>query len=169
MWAPAMVLFTFVVAGRIRASLHGRLPSIGAGYVWRLGFPGATVTVTHGAERFSTVSDQAGVINCRSGDGPWTVEISMLCFAPPPRRNAVSATTAAGKWNWPSSTERDDCVGKILPLSSFPCRRSSFWKKADPGAPAEIPKPRRIAPMACGEWNYQQGGYFEVLARPGIR
>jgi len=83
MWAPAMVLFTLVVAGRIRASCMAWASEYrGQVTFGGLGVPGATVRFTHGAERFSTVSDQGGGYQFADlADGPWTVEISMLCFA----------------------------------------------------------------------------------------
>jgi trimeric autotransporter adhesin len=108
-----------------------------------LGVPGAIVTVTHGGQRFTTVSDQGGGYKFADlADGPWTVEISMLCFAPLHGEMTVSATTAAGKWELALLPLSEITALAKLPSAPLPSLAvAAPLKKADAGAPAEILKP----------------------------
>src|SRR5271168_2923231 len=61
--------------------------------------PGATVTVTQGTTRLTTTSDQGGVYFFPDlADGPWKVDIEMLCFSAIHDDVTVSANTPGAKW-----------------------------------------------------------------------
>src|SRR5271154_962884 len=64
-----------------------------------LPLPGATVTVTQGTKKLSTVSDQSGMFTFADlPDGPGKLEIEMLCFTPVQADITVSVGAPAGKW-----------------------------------------------------------------------
>ncbi len=61
--------------------------------------PGATVTVTEDAERFSTVTDEQGLyLFANLADGPWKIEITMRGFAKLEGKVTVAPNMPQGKW-----------------------------------------------------------------------
>jgi len=64
-----------------------------------LPLPGATIRATRGADVFTATSDQSGHYRFDNlPDGPWTVEISMQCFAPLHADVMIAPETAPGTW-----------------------------------------------------------------------
>jgi hypothetical protein len=61
--------------------------------------PGATVTATQGAKKFSTTSDQGGVYNFDDLlDGQWKLQIDMQCFLTIKAEVTVTPNMDPGKW-----------------------------------------------------------------------
>jgi hypothetical protein len=107
--------------------------------------PGATVTATLGAKKFTTVSDERGVFTFADlPDGTWTFKIEMQMFSPVEAQVAVAPNAPAGKWEL-----------TLLPLDQMMARSKVLQpritvapaviaaakeKKAD-DANAEMPRP----------------------------
>lgn len=65
----------------------------------RVPVPGATVTVTQGEKRFSTVTDRQGLYEFADlADGQWKIEIAMSGFATLDHTVTVAPNTPQGKW-----------------------------------------------------------------------
>src|SRR5271154_1482027 len=61
--------------------------------------PGATITVTQGTRKLTTVSEQGGIYNFPDlADGPWKIEIEMQCFSTIHTEITIVPNTAAAKW-----------------------------------------------------------------------
>lgn len=61
--------------------------------------PGATVTATQAAQRFTTTTDPQGAYSFTGlADGAWTIRVEMLCFAPIERDVAVAPAALASEW-----------------------------------------------------------------------
>jgi hypothetical protein len=61
--------------------------------------PGATVIVSHGAKRFTTVTDEQGLYEFPDlADGSWKIEIQMRGFAPQQGEVAVAPNLPQGTW-----------------------------------------------------------------------
>ncbi len=61
--------------------------------------PGATVTVTQGTKKVSTVTDQGGLYTFPDlADGPGKIEIEMQCFSTVHAEMTISPATAPAKW-----------------------------------------------------------------------
>ncbi len=106
--------------------------------------PGATVTVTQGAKKLTTISDQGGLYSFPDlADGVWTIEIEMLCFSPVHADVTVSANTTAGKWEM--TLLPLDAIAKLTTLPPAPLPTLAPAKKpaanAASDSPVEIPKP----------------------------
>ena len=114
--------------------------------------PGATVTVTQGTKKLTTVTDQGGLYNFAGlADGVWQIEIDMQCFSPVHNEVTVSTNTAAAKWEL--TLLPPDEITKLAnlppaPLPTLPAP-ALVKKPATPGSPgenaAEIPKPAEDA------------------------
>ena len=64
-----------------------------------LPLPGATVTATQGEKKITVTSDEAGRYRFDDlPDGPWTIEISLQCFAPIRAEVAITPQTTPGRW-----------------------------------------------------------------------
>jgi hypothetical protein len=64
-----------------------------------LPLPGATVTVTQGTKKLSTVSDQGGLFAFADlTDGSGKIAIEMQCFSPVQADITISPGAAAAKW-----------------------------------------------------------------------
>ena len=64
-----------------------------------LPLPGATVTVTQGAKKFSVASDQSGRYRFDDlPDGQWSIEISMQCFATVRAELRIAPSLSPGAW-----------------------------------------------------------------------
>lgn len=115
-----------------------------------LPLPGATVTVTQATKKFIAVSDQGGLYTFPDlADGPWKLEITMLCFSPVQADLTVSPSTPAGKWEL--TLLPLDEISKLAnlpprPMPALAAAAPAPTKK--PGAndtPVEIPKPAEDA------------------------
>src|SRR5580693_4088190 len=81
-------------ASRAVASEYHGLVTFGG-----LPLPGATVTVTQGMKKLTTVSDQGGLYAFADlADGPATIEIEMQCFSTIHAEITVSPTIPPGQW-----------------------------------------------------------------------
>jgi trimeric autotransporter adhesin len=75
------------------AQYHGQVTFGG------LPVPGATVTVTQGTAKLTTLSDQGGLYAFADlPEGNWSIEIDMQCFTTVHGEITVSANTPAAKW-----------------------------------------------------------------------
>jgi hypothetical protein len=110
--------------------------------------PGATVTVTQGTKKLTTVSEQGGIYSFPDlADGPWKIEIEMQCFSTIHAEVTISPKTAAAKWEL--TLLPLDQIAKLatLPPTPLPAPPAATpaKKAAAPGAPndqpVEIPKP----------------------------
>lgn len=88
------------------------------------GVPGATITATQGAKKFTVTSDEGGRYRFDDlTDGPWTIEVSLQCFATIHAQVTVAPNTAPGKWEL-----------KLLPMDQLKAL-------AKPGPPVAAPQP----------------------------
>jgi trimeric autotransporter adhesin len=131
------------------------LPSVAAaseyrGQVTFGGFPlpGATVTVTQGTKKVTTVSDQGGLYTFADlPDGPAKIEIEMQCFSTIHADIAVSPNTPAAKWELTLLPLDQIMASTKLPAAPIPTLSAPApaKKPAVPGSPndnaVEIPKP----------------------------
>ncbi len=110
--------------------------------------PGATVTVTQGTKKLTTVSEQGGIYNFPDlADGPWKIEIEMQCFSTIHAEITVAPKTPAAKWELRLLPL--DQIAKLTTLPPAPipapAAAASAKKAAASGAsndqPADIPKP----------------------------
>ena len=111
--------------------------------------PGATVTVTQGAKKVTTVSEQGGIYSFPDlADGAWQIEIEMLCFSTIHAEITVSPATPAAKWEL--TLLPLDQIAKLTTLPPAPLPTAPLVKRpAASGSPAsssndqpaEIPKP----------------------------
>jgi hypothetical protein len=108
--------------------------------------PGATITVTQGTKKLTTVSEQGGIYNFPDlADGPWKIEIEMQCFSTIHAEISIAPKTPAAKWELQLLPL--DQIAKLttLPPAPLPALPASAKKAAAPGAPndqpVEIPKP----------------------------
>ena len=114
--------------------------------------PGATVTVTQGTKKLTTVTDQGGLYTFADlADGAWQIEIDMQCFSTVHNEITVSTNTAPAKWEL--TLLPPDEITKLAnlppaPLPALPAP-ALVKKPATPGSPgenaAEIPKPAEDA------------------------
>jgi hypothetical protein len=114
--------------------------------------PGATVTVTQGTKKLTTVTDQGGLYSFADlADGVWQIEIDMQCFSTVHNEITVSTNTAAAKWEL--TLLPLDQITKLanLPPAPLPTLNAPALvkKPAAPGAAGEnaveIPKPAEDA------------------------
>src|SRR6202453_386145 len=114
--------------------------------------PGATVTVTQGTKKLTTVTDQGGLYSFADlADGVWQIEIDMQCFSTIHNEITVSTNTAAAKWEL--TLLPLDQITKLanLPPAPLPALNAPALvkKPAAPGAAGEnaveIPKPAEDA------------------------
>ena len=108
--------------------------------------PGATITATQGAKKFSTTSDQGGVYSFADlPDGPWQIEVEMQCFTTIHADVAVTTNTPAGKWEL-AVLPMDELMAQTKLTQAPPMIQPSLItpaeKKPDASAnaAAEIPK-----------------------------
>jgi len=110
--------------------------------------PGATITVTQGTKKLTTVSEQGGIYNFPDlADGPWTIEIQMQCFSTIHTEITIAPKTPAAKWELQLLPL--DQIAKLTTLPPAPLPAPPAKKAATPGTapgsgndqPVEIPKP----------------------------
>ena len=81
------------MAGAAAREYHGMVTFGG------LPLPGATVTATQGAKKFTAISDQGGLYHFDDlPDGQWTIEVEMQCFQTLHAEVTIAPDTQAGKW-----------------------------------------------------------------------
>ena len=111
--------------------------------------PGATITVTQGTKKITAVSEQGGIYSFPDlADGPWQIEIEMLCFSTIHTEITVSPATPAAKWEL--TLLPLDQISKLTTLPPAPLPTAPLAKRpAAPGSPndqpADIPKPAEDA------------------------
>jgi trimeric autotransporter adhesin len=111
-----------------------------------LPLPGATVTVTQGTKKLSTVSDQSGMFTFADlTDGPGKIAIEMQCFTPVQADISVSPGAPAAKWEL--TLLPLDQIAKLTNLAPVPSPSLPSAPKtpAGPESPVEIPKPAEDA------------------------
>ena len=112
-----------------------------------LPLPGASVTAIRGADKFAVTSDQSGRYRFDDlSDGQWTIEISMLCFAPLSADVTISASTAPGTWELKLLPLEQMSLAKTVPAGTagpLTAQREAVpsGSAATAAAPIEIPKP----------------------------
>jgi hypothetical protein len=114
--------------------------------------PGATVTVTQGTKKLTTVTDQGGLYTFADlADGAWQIEIDMQCFSTVHNEITVSTSTAPAKWELTLLPTEEITKLANLPPAPLPALPAPALvkKPATPGSPgenaAEIPKPAEDA------------------------
>ena len=111
-----------------------------------LPLPGATVTVTQGTKKLTTVSDQGGLYAFADlADGPATIEIEMQCFSTIHAEITVSPTIPPGKWELTLLPLEQITKLSKLPSAPLPSLRAAPKAPAGPESPVEIPKPAEEA------------------------
>jgi hypothetical protein len=119
--------------------------------------PGATITVTQGTTKLSTVSEQGGIYSFPDlTDGAWKIEIQMQCFSTIDTEITIAQKTPAAKWEL--QLLPIDQIAKLttLPPAPLPAppAAASAKKAPAPGAandqPVEIPKPADEAQSSDG-------------------
>jgi hypothetical protein len=119
-----------------------------------LPLPGATVTVTQGTTRLTTASDQGGLYSFPDlADGPWKIDIEMLCFSTMHGDVTVSPNTPVGKWEL--TLLPLDQIAKLTTLPPAPLPTAAITAPTPAKKPAasgtandsavEIPKPAEDA------------------------
>jgi len=117
-----------------------------------LPLPGAGVTAAQGAgadvKRFVTVTNEDGIYSFPDlPDGPWTIQVDMLCFAPAKQDVTVGANAPAL-----------DLELKLLPLDEI-----KTFASAAPPPPTRISRSSR--PLPCRPENRRR----KARARPTLR
>jgi hypothetical protein len=112
--------------------------------------PGATVTVTQGTERLTTVTDQQGLYEFRDlANGTWKIEIEMSGFSTLTAEVTVTPNVPQGEWQLTLLP-----LGKIL--SQVPV--------ATPESPPPKPLPSKPVPPKAAEHN--QGTTESPMIQP---
>jgi hypothetical protein len=115
-----------------------------------LPLPGATVTATQGAKKFTAVSDQGGLYHFDDlADGAWTIEIEMQCFQTLETQVTIAPDTAAGKWELTLlPTDQLMARTKVVqnpilpqPVLIAPLPGTKAVASAAGNTPAEMPRP----------------------------
>jgi trimeric autotransporter adhesin len=106
--------------------------------------PGATVTATQGTKKITAVTDQGGLYTFPDlADGPWKIDVEMLCFATGHADVTVSAATPPGKWEL--TLLPLDQITKLTKLPPAPIpslvTAPTPKKPENEQAAADIPKP----------------------------
>jgi hypothetical protein len=108
--------------------------------------PGAIITATQGAKKFTAVSDPSGAYHFDDlPDGAWTIEVEMQCFQAIHAQVTIGADTQQGKWELAllpveQLMARTKVVtNPILPQPAVSAAPSG--KKAGQTAAADMPKP----------------------------
>jgi trimeric autotransporter adhesin len=111
--------------------------------------PGATITVTQGTKKLTTVSEQGGIYNFPDlADGPWKIEIQMQCFSTIQADITVAPNIPAAKWELQLLPL--DQIAKLTTLPPAPLPAppvaASAKKAATPGTPNDQPVEIRKPP-----------------------
>ncbi len=97
-----------------------------------LPLPGATVTVSREDQHLSAISDSQGLYSFADlADGPWTIDIEMLCFTATKQDVVIAPDTPLTKWEL-----------KLLPVAEIIAKAN---------APREADEPKLIARAATPE------------------
>ncbi|HEY6211505.1 MAG TPA: carboxypeptidase-like regulatory domain-containing protein, partial [Vicinamibacterales bacterium] len=80
-----LVAFVALTTSALASDHRGQVTFAG------LPVPGATVTATRGGTTSTTVTDEDGAYRFELSDGPWTIDVAMLGFAPMKQEVVVAA------------------------------------------------------------------------------
>src|SRR3984885_2967949 len=140
----ACVLAALACSGLAWASAyHGQITFGG------LPVPGATVTVTQGAETLTSVSDQGGLYDFPNlADGGWKIEIEMQGFSTIDAEITIAANSPEAKWELPLlSVDQMMARSKLkeVPVNPLPSAPVTHIAKptsagSSNGESSEIPK-----------------------------
>jgi len=110
--------------------------------------PGATITATQGAKKYTTTSDQGGVYNFDDlPDGKWKIDVEMQCFSTLRTEVTITPNMPPGKWEL-APLSMDELMARTKLTQAPPMIQPTLVepgaKKADGTAAAngaaEIPK-----------------------------
>jgi hypothetical protein len=133
-FCPVFVFWVMAFARLALASEYHGLVTFGG-----LPLPGATVTVTQGTKKLSTVSDQSGIFTFADlTDGSGKIEIEMQCFTPVQADITVSPGAPAAKWELTLLPLEQ--IAKLTKLAP-PSLRAAPKAPAGPESAVETPKP----------------------------
>ena len=152
--AVCTLLFPLTAAEHHGTVKYGGLP-----------LPGATVTASRDGRSIRTVTDPQGNYSFADlNDGPWTIEVDMLAFAPVKRDLNITADTPAGEWEM-----------QLLPLDEIKARATIQNRPAAPAPPetasessapkappASAPKPVAGAQQSAAETNPDTADNFLI-------
>jgi trimeric autotransporter adhesin len=136
-FCPVFVFWVMAFARPALASEYHGLVTFGG-----LPLPGATVTVTQGTKKLSTVSDQSGMFTFADlTGGSGEIEIEMQCFAPVQAEITVSSGAPAAKWELTLLPLEQ--IAKLTKLAPVVSPSLPAVPKAPAGSESavEIPKP----------------------------
>jgi len=136
-FCPVFVFWVMAFARPALASEYHGLVTFGG-----LPLPGATVTVTQGTKKLSTVSDPSGMFTFVDlTDGSGKIEIEMQCFAPVQAEITVSSGAPAAKWELTLlPLEQIAKLTRLVPVVS-PSMRAAPKAPAGSESAVEMPKP----------------------------
>jgi hypothetical protein len=135
------MLWVTAFASRAVASEYHGLVTFGG-----LPLPGATVTVTQGTKKLTTVSNQGGLYAFADlADGPATIEIEMQCFSTIRAEITVSPEIPPGKWELTLLPLEQITKLSKLPSAPLPSLRAAPKAPAGTESPVETPKPAEEA------------------------
>jgi trimeric autotransporter adhesin len=131
------------------------IPALASPYYGQVTFgglpvPGATITATQGDKTISVTTDEGGVFRFADlPDGPWKIEVKMLCFETINADIAVAPQMPAGKWELKllSAGQLKALAAAPPPASVLPAPVLTASAEKKPNGPAaqqtptEIPKP----------------------------
>ena len=113
--------------------------------------PGATVTLTQGTKKVSTVTDQGGLFTFADlTDGPAKIEIEMQCFSSLAADVTIAPNMPVGKWELTLlPLDKLIAIARAKPAANPPPAQSSVATAKKPAPDSsnanlpEIPKPRQ--------------------------
>ena len=110
--------------------------------------PGATVTLTQGTKKLTTVTDQGGLYTFADlADGPAKIEIEMQCFSTVQADVSIAPNMPAAKWELTLASARpdhgaDQAAPNPPPTHTAPAAKKSAAAEASNSNLPEIPKPQ---------------------------
>lgn len=146
------ILLLFSLAWLSRPETAEASPYSGQVTFGGLPLPGATVTATQGTKKFRATSDQSGRYRFDDlPDGPWSIEISLQCFAPVHADVMIAPDMASGAWELKLLPTRElmaqakpqpaETAIQQVPAASAPAKIDMPAAAGAVTAPAEISKP----------------------------
>jgi hypothetical protein len=115
-----------------------------------LAVPGATVTVTEGENKQSTVTDRRGMYSFDNlPDGKWSIEVAMNGFAPIHAEISVAPNMLPGKWELTllpadallAMSKKNEPTPAAQPALNATVGNKQPESQSNTRSPAEIPKP----------------------------
>ena len=119
--------------------------------------PGATVTATQGDKKLAAITDQQGSYSFRDlADGPWKIQVEMLCFSPIEQQVTVAPGAPAAEWEL-----------KLLPLDEI---KAAAGPTVPAPAPSEQPAAAPVtAAAAKSEKKAKRGSAPPQTAQGGFQ